>query len=1280
MRRLLSYVLCVSLLIPLVNMFTTLSPTASAQDAVTQRADIQSGIQRLKSDTGGAAMVSTNPATGAARFARMSSGSDASFSRGMTGSPADKSLAFFRNYGSAFGVTNPTTQLQVSSQVSDATGGQHLTYTQVYMGVPVFAGLLKTHFDASGELRVVNGNFIPNISVNPVPSRDASDAASRAIEHVKAGIAEDTEAATRSTEGLSAAKSTLYIFRENLTLRTPGENHLAWEIEVSNGADIREFVYVDAHSGKVVGQYTGIYDNLNRRAFNGNGSTAVPPPNYPGNPFWLEGQAFPTGNQEADNMILSSKEVYDYYKNAFGRDSYDNNGAVMDAIFNRGNACPNASWNGLFISFCPGLTTDDVTAHEWSHAYTERTHGLIYAHQSGALNEAYSDIHGETVDLINGRGGDSPGGNRQANATDCSEFMPYPPVVQVNSPANIAGTYPAGRAVFGPDLTVAGLTGDVVQALDAANPTGPTTMDGCTALTNAAAVSGKIALIDRGVCGFKLKAYNAQQAGAIGVIIGNIASSANTNITMADDVTVPTITIPAAQLKFADANFIRNELAVPNTVNATLKRNAPANVDHSLRWMLGEDDTGQLPGALRDMWKPTCLGNPGKVSDTEFTCAAIPSGANDQGGVHNNSGVINHAYALIVDGGTYNGQTNTGIGLTKAAHIYFRAENLYQHPSSDFSDHADAIEQAAQDLITAGTNLPKLTDGTPSGEVVTAADLAEIQKVFLGVEIRTTHTGCADTPLLAQSPPADTCGSGTNQAVIFADDFEGSTAGWSATHVGNVATFTPRDWSLSSSLPDGRTGKGFFGPDPGYGACIGASNEAGIIHLTSPSIHIPSTATNRTLRFDHWVSLERGFDGGQLRVSTDGGSTFTLVPQANYLYNAPNATLPGASATPAFDNPMVSQRVFSGTDNFTSDGSWATSVVDLASLAPTGSDILLRWSVGTDCASGAAGWYIDNVKLSSCLTNTDLSIIKKASSPSTLIGNNITYTLTVKNNGPTNATSVKITDPLPVGLSFVSSPDGCTAAGSVVTCLIGDLSNGATAIRHIVAKTTKVGTVVNTASLSQFEPDTVVPGNNSGGASVNVLQALRSLTFTPTSVVGGCAGSTGKILLNAAAPVGGLDVTLASGDPDLQIVGANPVHFNQGETSKTFAVTTSTVNAIKTVSVTAMVVGTTTQVVGRLKLTPVPIVSVTFNPNPVTGGNQTTGTVTLSCAAPYNISVTLLSNKAAAKPQTTPITIPQGQTSAPFTVNTLQVLSETVVTFTAKGNGSTKTATLTVVP
>ena len=76
------------------------------------------------------------------------------------------------------------------------------------------------------------------------------------------------------------------------------------------------------------------------------------------------------------------------------------------------------------------------------------------------------------------------------------------------------------------------------------------------------------------------------------------------------------------------------------------------------------------------MWNPTCYGDPGKVSDAEYKCDR-PS---DAGGVHSNSGVPNHAYALLVDGGTFNGQTVTGIGLDKAAAIYWRAQTAYLTP------------------------------------------------------------------------------------------------------------------------------------------------------------------------------------------------------------------------------------------------------------------------------------------------------------------------------------------------------------------------------------------------------------------------------------------------------------------------------------------------------------------------------------------------------------------------------------------------------------------------
>jgi Zn-dependent metalloprotease len=78
-----------------------------------------------------------------------------------------------------------------------------------------------------------------------------------------------------------------------------------------------------------------------------------------------------------------------------------------------GIACPNANWNGVSTNYCSNVTGDETMAHEWGHAYTEYTSELIYQWQSGTLNESYSDLWGEVVDLLNGRGIDAPDVERE---------------------------------------------------------------------------------------------------------------------------------------------------------------------------------------------------------------------------------------------------------------------------------------------------------------------------------------------------------------------------------------------------------------------------------------------------------------------------------------------------------------------------------------------------------------------------------------------------------------------------------------------------------------------------------------------------------------------------------------------------------------------------------------------------------------------------------------------------------------------------------------------------
>jgi hypothetical protein len=141
------------------------------------------------------------------------------------------------------------------------------------------------------------------------------------------------------------------------------------------------------------------------------------------------------------------------------------------------------------------------------------------------------------------------------------------PLVTVNAPAAL-GSYRVGTATFGPLLSSPGVTGDVLLALDAADAAGPSATDGCSAITTN--LTGKIGLVDRGTCGFVIKAKNLQNAGAIGVLIAdNVAGSPPSGMSGTD----ATITIPAVRISLANGTDLKTALG-SGTVNVTLGVNS----------------------------------------------------------------------------------------------------------------------------------------------------------------------------------------------------------------------------------------------------------------------------------------------------------------------------------------------------------------------------------------------------------------------------------------------------------------------------------------------------------------------------------------------------------------------------------------------------------------------------------------------------------------------------------------------------------------------------------
>ncbi|MCF8272333.1 MAG: M4 family metallopeptidase [Flavobacteriaceae bacterium] len=666
---------------------------------------------------------------------------------------------------------------------TDNYGLKHYIVQQYYKGVPIYDSELRFHFNKNEELNSINGNIIPDINLDIMPTLTKEEANLKALNLVK------EQNINNSGAPLKIINNTLYVFPKGLAQGFVTSKYLTYRIEVRNDLDVREYLFIDAHSGKLIEQFTGMAHALFRELYEVDYSTKK----------YTEGGSIFFLNQWQKNEVETAGHTYYLFYNAFGIDSYDNAGAKMITINNNPDInCPNANWNGVTTNYCTGTASDDVVAHEWGHAYTEYTCDLIYAYEAGALNESLSDIWGETVDILN-------------NYEDVGE-----------------------------------------------------------------------------------------------------------------------------------------NLALRTGCNS------------SDRWKMGEDASA-FGGAIRDMWDPNCIGaDPGKVTDANYTCDITLS---DNGGVHSNSGITNHAYALMVDGGTYNGQTVAGLGFTKAVHIIWRAQSQYLTQTSGYAEFADAVEAACNDLI--GINLQGLsTTSTPaglSGQIITISDYNEVVKALLAVELR-LEKDCAYTTILAANDPICEA-AGTNP--IFQEDWEsGITNGWTVSQLPtNAGTWESREWIIETSLPKQRAGQGVYAPNPVNGDCD-TDLQNGIIRLESPTIVIPNYTTgNFELAFDHNIASEVNYDGGNVKYSIDGGA-WTVIPAVAFIANGYNVTLNNTNN----DNPMMGEDAFSGVDqgSFTSS-SWGQTVINLTELGVTAnSSLKLRWEFGSDGCNGIDGWYLDDIVIYNC--------------------------------------------------------------------------------------------------------------------------------------------------------------------------------------------------------------------------------------------------------------------------------------------------------------------------
>ncbi|WP_044278494.1 M4 family metallopeptidase [Myxococcus stipitatus] len=269
-------------------------------------------------------------------------------------------------------------ELTVRSSRTDDQGTTHVRYDQTHHGVRVIGGELVVHVDRAGQVYAANGS-----------ARGARESASL----MRLPLAAVKRAALEGLEQVSVRGEPRFVY----FLEPEGLLASAYEVTrvgIREGDPVRDLVYVDAASGRVLDVRPQIHAGMNRRVHSANGSWVTP-----GTLRRAEGSS-PTWDAHIDRNFDHIGTTYDCFETIFGRDSFDDRGASITSTVHYGDGYVNAYWDGSQIVFGDGdgynsieLGLDlDVVSHEIAHAVTQYESGLVYRSESGALNESLSDM------------------------------------------------------------------------------------------------------------------------------------------------------------------------------------------------------------------------------------------------------------------------------------------------------------------------------------------------------------------------------------------------------------------------------------------------------------------------------------------------------------------------------------------------------------------------------------------------------------------------------------------------------------------------------------------------------------------------------------------------------------------------------------------------------------------------------------------------------------------------------------------------------------------------
>jgi bacillolysin len=390
------------------------------------------------------------------------------------------------------GKMSSSTSALLKNSEKDNLNIEHYRYQQNYQGIPVEHATYIMHVKNNNVISQ-NGKWVKDFpsQITATPTLSANDALNKAMNFVGAQTYKwqlpDEEAFIKREQ--NNPNATFYptiqlVYYSGEDEVVPAAMRLAYKLDIYAQYPMsRQIVFVDAVSGNILGKRELIHaTNAAGSAVTAYSGTQAITTDNTGTTFRLRetgrGNGINTYNMkaagtsysaavdftDADNVwnnVNTNKDqyatdghwgtekTYDYYFSKFGRSSVDNAGFALNSYvhtnlvaFGYGDNV-NAFWDGSRMTYGDGnatyspLTALDICGHEITHGVTERTSNLVYSNESGAMNEAFSDIFGTAIEFY----AKGTGGNWLIGENISAAFRSMSNPNQFSQPDTYQGTF-----------------------------------------------------------------------------------------------------------------------------------------------------------------------------------------------------------------------------------------------------------------------------------------------------------------------------------------------------------------------------------------------------------------------------------------------------------------------------------------------------------------------------------------------------------------------------------------------------------------------------------------------------------------------------------------------------------------------------------------------------------------------------------------------------------------------------------------------------------------------